>query len=185
MCAIFEELVLRSFNSPACDIQFSSTPQTKPANRLMAGIKAPQDEFLKDSTHILLKTFFWDTLYKKIFAMYVNSILREPLWCMIEPVWNIISDTWKEVRRLLYYECAKTPPTLGGLQSTSCQDQIWRESGFAELCTVLSCTVGPDCTVLGPDCTVLQNWSLEPDRCTPCPSLQSAAHMYVCTSLDF
>ena len=48
-----------------------------------------------------------------------------------------------------------------------------------------SCTVGPDCTVLGPDCTVLQDWSLEPDRCTPCPSLQSAAQMYVCTSLYF
>ena len=29
----------------------------------MLEIEAPQDKFLTDSTHILLETFFWDTLY--------------------------------------------------------------------------------------------------------------------------
>ena len=35
----------------------------------MPGIKAPQDKFPNDSTHILLETFFWHTLYLKCFLV--------------------------------------------------------------------------------------------------------------------
>ena len=46
--------------SPACDIQFSLTPLTKPAN----------------NTHILLQTFFWDTLqFVTVFIVVVCTCL--------------------------------------------------------------------------------------------------------------
>ena len=146
--------------SPACDIQFSLTPLTKPAN----------------NTHILLQTFFWDTLqFVTVFIVVVCTCLYQfSLHCVcLSPIENSLYQ-FLIVFLLIVCTCLSQFPCtvfvchiLKIVCTTLSQYSLYQ---FVLVCTCFPCTVFV--------CRLLKQFVLNCNS-IPCDSL----HLFVLVSL--